>query len=193
VSETNEIESARNIASEIYRRGKELCLEINVAIAADADVAIHTARSFAGITVVGSGEELSKLGSLPIKAIDFSLVAIEPKRAEEIQETLALWGTGTFGELAELPLAGVAERLGQEGVRLQKLAQGKTDRRLNLVRPPIGFEQSLELEHPVAELEPLSFILSRLLNQLCANLHQYALATNEIRLRLKLENQSNHE
>ena len=187
VSETNEIESARNIANEIYRRGKELCLKINVAIAADADVAIHTARSFAGITVVGSGEELSKLDSLPIKAIDFSLVAIEAKRAEEIQETFALWGTGTFGDLAELPLAGVAERLGQEGVRLQKLAQGKTDRRLNLVRPPIGFEQSLELEHHITELEPLSFILSRLLNQLCANLNEYALATNELRLRFVTE------
>ena len=78
-------------------------------------------------------------------------------------------------------------------MRLQKLVQGKSDRGLNLVRPPIGFEQSLELEHSVEDLEPLSFILSRLLNQLCANLHQYALAANELRLRLKLEDQSDHE
>jgi protein ImuB len=81
----------------------------------------------------------------------------------------------------------VAERLGQDGVRLQKLAQGKTHRNLNLVRPPVGFEQSLELEDPISELEPLSFILSRLLNQLCANLNEYALATNEVRLRLVTE------
>jgi len=81
----------------------------------------------------------------------------------------------------------VAERLGQDGVRLQKLAQGKTHRNLNLVRPPVGFEQSLELEHPISELEPLSFILSRLLNQLCANLNEYALATNEVRLRVVTE------
>jgi protein ImuB len=72
-------------------------------------------------------------------------------------------------------------------VCLQKLAQGNSDRRLNLVRPPVGFEQSLELEHPVTELEPLSFILSRLLNQLCANLNEYAVATNELRLRLVTE------
>src|SRR5581483_3993563 len=104
-----------------------------------------------------------------------------------VRETFALWGVRTFGELARLPLAGVAERLGQDGVRLQKLAQGNTGRSLNLVRPPIGFEQSLELEHPVTELEPLSFILSRLLNQLCANLNEYALATNELRLRLVSE------
>ena len=88
---------------------------------------------------------------------------------------------------------GVAQRLGQAGVRLQKLAQGKSDRHLVLVQPPIGFEQSLELEHPVAELEPLSFIFSRLLNQLCLNLHAHALATNELRLRLKLEDRTEHE
>jgi len=40
------------------------------------------------------------------------------------------------------------------------------------------------LEHPVTQLEPLSFILSRLLNQLCANLNEYAVATNELRLQL---------
>src|SRR6185503_9397128 len=105
----------------------------------------------------------------------------------------SLWGVRTFGDLARLPLTGVAERLGQEGVQLRKLAQGKTVRHLNLVRPPIGFEQTLELEHPVTELEPLSFILSRLLNQICANLHAQALATNELRLCLKLEDRTEHE
>src|SRR5205085_10352456 len=121
------------------------------------------------------------------KSLDYSLAAVEERRAEEFHETFALWGVRTFGDLAKLPLPGVAERLGQEGVRLQKLAQGNSDRRLNLVRPPVGFEQSLELEHPVTELEPLSFILSRLLKQLCANLNEYALATNELRLRLVTE------
>src|SRR2546423_9276638 len=182
-----ETHSARNIATEIYRRGQYLGLEINVAVAANPDASIHAARSFKGVTLIAAGEELSKLSTLSIKKLDFSLAAIEEKRAAEIQETFTLWGIRTFGDLARLPLAGVAERLGQDGVRLQKLAEGKTDRNLNLVRPPIGFEQSIELEHPVSELEPLSFILSRLLNQLCANLHEYALATNELRLRLVTE------
>ena len=61
------------------------------------------------------------------------------------------------------------------------------------MRPPIGFVQSLDLEHPVSEVEPLSFILSRLLNQLCANLNEYALATNELKLQVQLENQSQYE
>ena len=190
--------SAKNLANEIVRRAQELHLAINVSVAANPDASIHAARSFHGATIINIGDEGLRLGTLSIKQIDFSLAGIEGQRAEEIQETFSLWGVRTFGDLARLPLAGVAERLGQEGVRLRKLAQGKTVRHLNLVRPPIGFEQSLELEYPVEELEPLSFILSRLLNQLCANLIEHALATNELKLRFVTEpgvlaNDSHHD
>ena len=130
-------------------------IDINVSLSINADVPIHGSRSFAGITIIDAGDELLHLGALTIKKLDCSLAAVEPDKAKEIYETLAFWGIRTFRELAELPLAGVAERLGQEGVRLQRLAQGRTDRRLKLVRPPIGFEQSLELEHAVSGLELL--------------------------------------
>jgi len=115
------------------------------------------------------------------------------KELQEILETLRLWGVRTFRDFASLPLNGVSERLGQEGVRLQQLAAGKSDRQLNLSQPGPDFENAIELEHPIAELEPLSFILARLLNQLCAKLNAYALATNELRLSLKLEDGTSHE
>lgn len=188
-----DISSARNVAGGIARRAFELNLQVNVGVAANPDAAIHAARSFEGITVIGSGEELTRLGDLSINQLDYSLAKVETQHAAEIGETFALWGIRKFQDLADLPLKGVAERLGQEGVRIQKLAQGKSDRRLNLARPPIGFEQSIELEHPIEEIEPLSFILSRLLNQLCANLHEHALASNEIHLRLRLEAGSESE
>jgi protein ImuB len=115
------------------------------------------------------------------------------QKIDEILETLRLWGIRTFGDFARLPPAGVAQRLGQEGARLQRLAQGKSDRQLILVQPPLGFAQSIELDYPLKELEPLSFILGRLLNQLCANLSAHALATNELSLRLQLEDGTKHE
>jgi len=65
----------------------------------------------------------------------------------------------TFREFAVLPVAGVSERLGQEGVKLQQLASGKIERHLKLNQPAPVFENSLELEYPLSELEPLSFIL----------------------------------
>lgn len=187
-----DMSSARNVADEIVRRGAQLNLKIQVAVAANPDAAIHAARSFKETTVIGRDEELLRLGRLSIKRLDYSLVKIDAPGAEEIAETFPLWGIRTFGDLARLPLSGVSERLGQDGVRLRKLAQGKTDRRLNLVRPPIGFAQSLELEHPVCELEPMAFILSRLLNQLCANLHEFALATNDLKIEFKLEDGTHH-
>jgi protein ImuB len=188
-----EIDSVRALANEILRRASQLDFQVNISVAANPDTAIHAARSFKGVTVIPAGAESLKLGSLSLKMLDYSLAEIQKERVEEIGETLELWGLRTFSDLAGLPPAGVAQRLGQAGVRLQKLAQGKSDRQMVLVQPPLGFEQSLELEHPVTELEPLSFILSRLLNQLCANLHSHALATNDLKLRLKLEDRTEHE
>jgi len=175
------------LAKAMAQRARQAKVKANISIAANPDAAIHAARLLPSMRIINAGDELLHLGALSIKLLDYSLAAIGPDNAEEIHETCVLWGVRTFRDLAELPLAGVAERLGQEGVRLQKLAQGRTDRALNLVRPPIGFAQSLELEHAISELEPLSFILSRLLNQLCANLNEHALATNELRLQLVSE------
>ena len=168
----------------IAQRARQVNIKANISIAANPDTAIHAARLLSQMTIIDAGDELKHLGPLSIRQLDCSLAGVEQRKAEEIYATFALWGVRTFRDLAELPLAGVAERLGQEGVRLQQLVQGRTDRTLNLVRPPIGFVQSLELEHAISELEPLSFILSRLLNQLCANLNEHALATNELRLEL---------
>src|SRR5690242_9827336 len=127
-------ESLRNIANEIARRAAKLNLKINVAVAANPDAAIHAARCFEEATIIEGGEELLCLAPLSIRKLDYSLARLEVDRVEEIQETFALWGVRTFGDLARLPLAGVSERLGQNGVRLQRLAQGQTDRQLNLVR-----------------------------------------------------------
>ncbi|MEO7969841.1 MAG: hypothetical protein ABI698_00975 [bacterium] len=166
---------------------------VNVALAANPDAAVHAARRCAGITFTTAGEELTCLGPLPVSALEYSLVNIEDKRAAEIFATLKLWGVRTFREFAELPVAGVSERLGQEGLHLQQLAGGKTERHLKLKQAAPVFESSIELEYPIAQLEALSFIFARLLNQICASLHDYALATIELHVRMKLENKSAHE
>jgi protein ImuB len=190
---TDAVDSSPALANEILRRAAYLGCKVNVSVAVNPDAAIHAARSFPGVTIIPAGGESLRLGNLPLQMLDYSLAAIEKEQVEEIGETLELWGLRTFNDFAVLPLKGIAQRLGQAGVRLQKLARGQTDRQIVLVQPPIGFAQTLELEYPVTELEPLSFILSRLLNQLCANLHAHALATNELRLCLQLEDKNEHE
>ncbi len=168
--------------------------KVNVALAANPDAAIHAARFFKGLTFINPGDELTGLGDLPVASLCFQLAGVEEKKDfEEILATLKLWGIRTFRDFANLPTAGVSERLGQAGVRLQKLASGKTDRHLKLIQPAPVFEDSIDLDYPLAALEPLSFILARLLHQLCAKLNAYALATNELRVRLKLENGAFHD
>ena len=144
------------------------------------------------------------MGDLPIenlisansenKAADrMSALPAKTKSNEEILETLRLWGVRTFRDFAELPVAGVSERLGQDGLKLRELASGKSDRHLKLRHAAPEFKSGIELEYPIAELEPLSFILARLLNQICANLNSYALATNALQVELKLERGPMHE
>lgn len=191
--------SAYQLAQEAERRAKQaatsggLNATVNVAIAANPDAAIHAATRLPGITFVAPGEELTCIGEFPIEHLNHSLVGIEEKEAEEIFETLRLWGSGTFADFAALPVTGVSERLGQAGVRLQQLAAGKTERHLQIKQPEPVFANSLELEYPIAELEPLSFIFARLLHQLCAALHAHALSTNELQVQLQLEDQTTHE
>jgi len=89
-------------------------------------------------------------------------------------------------DLAALPEVGVSERLGQQGIYLQKLARGVTSRTLVPVEPPLVFEEAVELENPLVLLEPLAFLLNHMLEQLCARLSARALATQELRLELEL-------
>lgn len=176
--------SPREMAGRIARRAAEMGLRVNVAVAGNPDAAVHAARGRRGITVIPPAQEAKFLGSLPLEILS---------PPEEIMQTLEVWGIRRFGELAALPEAGLAERFGPEGVRLQKLARGAGDRPLFPVTDPPVFEQFMELEYPVALLEPLSFVLAGLLKQLCAGLEAQALATNELRLRLILEDRSEHE
>jgi protein ImuB len=171
------------LAATLSSRFAELGFTGSIAIAANPDAAVHAARGLPGVTVIPRGEEAARLADLPIDLLD---------PTPEIQETLACWGIRTFRDLAALPEIGIAERLGAEGVRLQKLARGAATRPLRPVVPELIFEQSEELEYPVTELEPLSFILNSLLHQLCAALESRALAAIEIHLTLKLENQPDH-
>ena len=184
--------SPREIAKEIARHAAEQGLKVNVAVALNPDAAIHAARYFTGITIIDSANKAKRLGGLPLAALDASLAKVDADHAAKLLETLELWGIRSFREFAALPVTGVSERLGPEGVWLQKLASGKNVRPLLLAKPAPVFEKSIELDNPIELLEPLSFIFARLLNQLCANLQAFGLAVEELKIKLKLDDKSEH-
>ncbi len=181
--------SLPEISRAIHHRAAALGLEANVAVASNPDAAQLAARGFPGITVIPSGQEAEQLGCLPVEVLFAEqLEADDQKAAARLLETLDRWGIHNLRALAALPEVSLSERLGQEGLRLQRLAQGAAVRTLVPVEAPLVFEEAVELEHPIVLLEPLAFLLNRLLEQLCARLASRALSTQELRLTLELEN-----
>jgi protein ImuB len=150
---------------------------------------VLAARGFPGITVIPPGKEAERLGTLSTQVLFADrLESEQEKEASCLLETLGRWGIRNLRALAALPEVSLSERLGQEGLRLQQLARGAASRTLVPVEAPLVFEEAVELEHPIVLLEPLAFLLNRLLEQICARLGSRALATQELRLTLELEN-----
>ena len=169
--------SDENIAQEMVRRAAGLRLVVHVAISANLETAVHAGRGFPGITLILEGEEEKCLSALPVGALAPPVEALE---------TFARWGIRNCRELAALPVLELSERLGQEGVRLHELARGARARAMVLASPAESMEEAMELEDAVEDLEPLSFLLGRLLDQMCARLEARSLAAAAIRVRFEL-------
>ena len=176
--------AAQALAAAIARRAVETGVRASVALAANPDAAICAARGFAGVSIVPQGDEAKFLSTLPVTLL---------RPSDALRETLERWGIHRFRELAALPPLGIAERLGAEGLQLRELARGEAERKLVPTEEAARFEDEIELEYPVELLEPLEFLLARLLNGLTTRLATRGLATNELRLRLHLETRAVHE
>ncbi len=160
----------------------EIGFDLRVAIAANPDTAFLAARGFSADgaclnMLIPAGEEARRLAPLPVHVLPIS---------PEMLEILQSWGIRTFQSLAALPTVAIVERLGQQGLYLQKLARGQINRPLLTVESNAEFVETFEFDDPVETLESLFFILNRMLHQLCLKLMCAALAANELRLTVEL-------
>jgi protein ImuB len=177
------------IARDLARRVAQMGLEANLAVASNPNAALLAARGFSGVTLIPEGREAERLGDLTVDVLleSFSSsFSCDAKEAAHLVETFDRWGIRKLRALAALPEVPVSERLGQQGIRLQKLARGAASRDLRVLEPQLIFEESVELEYPIMLLEPLAFLLNRMLEQVCARLHARALAVQELCLNLEL-------
>jgi protein ImuB len=205
--------SLTKISHAISDRAAALGLAVTVAAASNPDAALLAAHGHSAVApascrlsrghpapapnsapnpkaiVIPTGKEAERLGPLPVEVLFDDHLQGDPKQAaERLLETFARWGIRNLRALAALPEIALSERLGQQGLHLQKLARGTASRTLVPVEAPLAFEEAIELEHPIVLLEPLAFLLNRLLEQLCARLASRALATQELCLTLELSN-----
>jgi protein ImuB len=98
----------------------------------------------------------------------------------------------TLGAFAALPAGEVYERLGARGVRWQRLARGEDTCPLVPWIPEDPFEGVLTLEWPIEGLEPLSFVLGRLLEPLSERLERADRAAAVLHTHLRLVSKTVH-
>ena len=167
-----------DLARDILRAAEKALLPARVGVAASK----LASRIAAGLpdtpTVVPAGEEQRFLAPLPLGRLAPAL---------EIAATLDRWGLHTIGDLAKLPEGEVASRLGETGRALHATARGIDPRPLEPHLPPPVFTEGMDLEWPLASLEPFLFVAHAALERLVRRLEAQALACTRLEVALKLD------
>ena len=185
----------QTIADEMRREIAARGLRAHVAVAATRTAARVLSIARPGVTVVARGEEAAALAPIHIGILAKLAACEEPQRPQSTQNLFVQknsarsadsavsallaavavfkrWGLKTLGELAALPAADLASRMGKHALAWQALARGDDTRPLIPALDEERFDATLELEWPIEELEPLSFVLTRLLEPLSTRLER---------------------
>jgi protein ImuB len=186
---------AHVIGEELRRDAAARGVRVHVAIAGTRMTALLLAIARPGLTIVEPGGEADALAPMAIGILE-KIPDDKPQRtslrsharasawqAQSSQRDLdqkasafsALsavkrWGLKTLGELAALPPADLVARLGRQALTWQAMARGEDIRPLVPTLDEERFESSIDLEWPIEGLEPLSFVLTRLLEPLSTRL-----------------------
>src|SRR5213592_1155730 len=137
-----------------------------------------------GAEVVPAGTELGFLAPLPLARL-----APPP----EIAATLERWGIRRLGDLARLPVAEVASRLGPAGAALVRAARGEDERPLAPEALGGPLEEAIGLEHALDALEPLLFVLRGLVERAVARVGLEGIGVARLGLALGLADRSRDE
>jgi protein ImuB len=191
---------AHGIAAELRRAATGRRINPWMAIAPTQTAALLLTLHAEVSVVIGDVDSaLAPLSLEVLSALESSLrlrqaggQAVVQARPPEILDILRRWGLRTIGEFAVLPAEDLAARFGQQGVALQRLARGIDSRPLVPDPGVPRFIESMELEWPIEELEPLSFVFARLLDPLSAALERADRAGAAIRLDLRLVDRTTH-
>jgi len=166
-------------ARKLVRRLKGLALSLRIGLSDTPDRAAFAARCADPFLWVRPGGPF--LERLPIGMID------PPTGLARIFDQ---WGIRTLGDLTALPRPEVGRRLGESGLALWDRASGDKERVLRIEGRPETFEETMELEQGMETLEPLLFLLRRFIDALSLRLETAWLVAEEMRLTLKLADDS---
>ncbi len=199
----------RELGATLRRSAADRGLYLRIAVASTRTAALLVVQERGGLTVIEPGREAVTLAPLPLDVLKALAqaqgTATRARRGTWVKGSTALaipafallstvrrWGVRTLGDLVHLPSAELFERLGVGGLTLQRFARGEDEGPLVPMPVEERFESSLALEWPVEGLEPLSFVLSRVFDQLCARLDRAGVGAAVIHVRLQLVTRDIH-
>jgi protein ImuB len=177
--------SPAQIGEELRRAAADRGAHPHIAMAATRTAAMLLALARAGVTVVPPGGESSALAPLSLGVLR-RLDGDWGQQAAGVVDLLRRWGLRTLGDLAALPERPLSERLGQNGVKWRRLARGEDLQPLVATTAEAPVQEEVDLEWPVEGLEPLSFVLARLLEPLGARLAALGQAAVVLHLAFRL-------
>ena len=191
------------IGAELWRACEAFDTNGSVAIAPSQTAARILAHAATGLAVVGVSQRaavpLAPVSIRVLSAFAPSAAADKQERAaekdrefEDALEVLDRWGIATLGDLAALPADALAARLGRIGVTLRTYALGIDRAPLVPDADSPRFVERMELEWPIDGLEPLAFVLARLLEPLATALERADRGAAAIRLDLRLVDRTTH-
>lgn len=102
----------------------------------------------------------------------------------DVLSMLRSLGIHTLGDFAALPPPSMGRRWNERGVDLRTLAGGDDPTELTGFTPRDPVVEQLELERPIIDAEPLSFVLRPLLDRICDRLRGRGCAADRLALRL---------
>jgi len=200
---TYRVGNSLELGATLRRVAADRRLYLRIAVASTRSAALLIVQARSGLTVVEPGEEAAVLASLPLDVLRTlarrqARGATGPARrrvpvagaglaipAFALLSTVRRWGVRTLGDLAHQSSATLLERLGPGGLALQRFARGEDDASW-AESADQRVELTLRLETPVEGHDPLSFVLSRVFETLCARLAQASAGASVVQVRLKL-------
>jgi protein ImuB len=159
------------LAAELASRVRSLGHLARVAVASGPRVAQALARWASpavderhgerGVLVVPAAHTEEALSGLPVAAL--------PLDRERVAWLFRL-GLFSLADLAKLPRAAAASRLGDQASRLLDFVAGKDDTPLVAYQPPTLVSEATSWEEPASGIEPLRFVLRGLTSKISARL-----------------------
>jgi len=195
---------ARAVGDELRREAADRGVRVHVAIASTQTAAVVLAIARPGVVVVERGKEAEAIAAVSLQILGGPALVRgpglsgpadgdgDPERVAPQLEMFRRWGLKTLGDLAALPADELSSRMGQQGLTWHAIARGVEARPLVPDVEDERFEASLELEWPIEGLEPLSFVLTRLLEPLSLRLEQRDRGVAVLHVQLRLVNKETY-